>query len=100
MMDALQHKFGVILHLPDENVIPQDVLANARKGLLSKHPKLLVIVIVSGRSFIRTMIETLRGLSPVINIGLEAKPTLDEAYALIQEYLRQPQGDNGILPNP
>src|SRR5689334_1470415 len=80
VMDSVPHKFGVILDLPTDNIIPRDVLANARKGLLAKHPGTLVIVIVSERSFVRTMIETLRGLSPIINIGMEVTPTLEDAH--------------------
>jgi hypothetical protein len=100
VMDSVPHKFGVILHLPTDNAIPRDVLANARKGLLGKHPSAIVIVVVSERAFVRTMIETLRGLSPIINVGLEVTPTLEEARTLIHKYLRQLQDDNGMSRNP
>src|SRR5437868_2152447 len=62
IMDTINHKFGVILHLPSENVIPADVIANTRNGLRNKHPNTAVIVVVSVRPIVRTMIGTMRSI--------------------------------------
>ena len=100
MMDTVAHKLGVILHMPSENVIPPDVFANARNGLLTKHGNTVILVVVSTRPFVRTMIETLRGLSPLANAGLETTATLDAARALVNERLRQVDNDDGLFQNP
>jgi hypothetical protein len=94
MMDTVTHKFGVILHMPAENVIHPDILANARNGLLSKHANTSLIVVVSTRPFIRTMIETLVALAPLANTGLETAATLDEARLMVNQRLHPVYNDN------
>ncbi|MEO8609147.1 MAG: hypothetical protein ABI690_14755 [Chloroflexota bacterium] len=87
IMDMVGHKFGVILHLPSDNVIPPDVIANTRNGLRNKHPNTAVIVVVSERPFVRTMVGTIRALPPLTNTGIETASDLDEAYAIVHEIL-------------
>jgi hypothetical protein len=93
LMDTVCHKLGVFLLMPSDGVIPLDVLANTRKGLRHKHPNTVVIVVVSDRPFVRTMIETIRALPPLGDHGLETASTLDEARAIVRERLNQIPND-------
>jgi hypothetical protein len=93
IMDRVDHKFGVILHLPSENVIPADVIANTRNGLRNKHPNTAVIVVVSVRPFVRTMITTIRSTPPLSNTGLEIATSLEEAYAIVEAVLSHTADD-------
>jgi hypothetical protein len=99
MMDTVTHKFGVILDMPVENVIPPDVLANARNGLLSKHANTVIIVFVSKQSFVRTMIETLVALAPLANTSLETTATVEEARRLVYEHLSHIANDPAASQN-
>lgn len=93
LMDTVSHKLGVILCMPSDGAIPLDVLANTRNGLRHKHPNTVVIVVVSDRPFVRTMIETIRTLPPLADHGLETASTLDEARAIVRERLNQIPND-------
>jgi hypothetical protein len=100
MMDTVSHKLGVILHLPTENAVPPDVLANARSGLLSRHANTVMIIFVSTQPFVSTMIETLVTLSPLADTGLATTLTLDEARVLIYERLRELANGPAAAQNP
>jgi hypothetical protein len=93
LINTVSHKVGVILETHHNGVIPHNLLGNFRNGLRTKHPNTAIVVIVVTRPFIRTMISTVRALSPLAFVHLEMAFTLDEARLLIHDYLRTLQPD-------
>lgn len=94
LISSVSHKVGVILETQHDGIIPYNLLANARNGLRTKHPNTAIVVIVVTRPFIRTMIGTIRALSPLSHVHIERASTLDEARPMILDYLRTLQKDS------
>ena len=88
MIEAVNHKVGVILETQHDGVIPPNLLINGRNALRNKHPNATIIVIVVTRPFIRTMIGTVRAFSPLSQVHLELAFTLDEARQRVLDYLQ------------
>ena len=93
LISTVPHKVGVILETHHNGAIPHNLLANARNGLRTKHPNTDIVVIVVTRPFIRTMIGTVRALSPLAHVHLEMAFTLDEARVIILDHLHILQHD-------
>jgi hypothetical protein len=93
LINTVPHKVAVILETHHDGAIPYNLLANARKGLRTKHPQTALIVIVATRPFIRTMISTVRGLSPLAHTRVELASTYDEALAIAIDILKT-SGEN------
>ena len=87
MISTVTHKVGVILETQHNGVIPHNLLINFRNGMRTKHPNTAIVVIVVTRPFIRTMINTVRALSPLANVHLEMASTLGQARHMILDYL-------------
>ncbi|MEO8609148.1 MAG: hypothetical protein ABI690_14760 [Chloroflexota bacterium] len=94
MISTVSHKVGVILETQHNGAIPHNLLPNFRNGLRTKHPSTVIVVIVVTRPFLRTMINTVRALSPLSNAHFEMVSTLGQARQMILDYLRTLQPDN------
>ena len=93
LINTVSHKVGVILETHHNGAVPHNLLGNFRDGLRTRHPRVVIVVIVVTRPFIRTMINTVRALLPSIQIHIEMAYTLDEARITILNYLRTLQPD-------
>ncbi len=93
LISTVPHKVGVILETHHNGAIPHNLLGNFRNGLRTKHPNTVIVVIVVTRPFIRTMIATVRALSPLAHVHIEMAYTLEEARPMILDYLRKIQPD-------
>jgi hypothetical protein len=88
LIDTVPHKVAVILETQHNGVIPHNLLTNARNGLRTKHPQTALVVIVVTRPFIRTMIGTIRALSPLAHVRIEMAYTMAEARATALQFLK------------
>jgi len=88
MMDTVPHKLGVIVDATHSAIFPSDMLTNARNALRTKHPNVVIVVIVANKPFLNTMLTTLKAVT-LFASRLQLAHSLDEARALIQQRLRE-----------
>ncbi len=93
LINTVSHKVAVILETHHDGPLPTDLLGNIRNGLRTKHPRTALIIVVTTRPFIRTMIGTVRGLSPLSRARIELASDMDEARAIALHGLRSLQLD-------
>jgi hypothetical protein len=89
MMDAVPHKFAIILDLTRVSRLPPDSLVRARNALRDGHPNAVFIVTVASDPVFRTDIGTLRDIAPISPRAVEIVPTLDEARLIAHQHLDQ-----------
>lgn len=82
LMDTVPHKIGVIIESASTDGLPGNVLLQTRKGMRTKHPSTIIIVLIVTNPFLRTMANTLRAISPQMGHYFTLAYTLDEARAL------------------
>ena len=87
MMDAVAHKFAIIIDLTQVSRLPPDSLARARNALRSGHPGAVFIVTVAPDPVVRTVIATLRDIAPISPRVVDIVSTLDEARLLAHQHL-------------
>ncbi|MEO8609149.1 MAG: hypothetical protein ABI690_14765 [Chloroflexota bacterium] len=87
MMDAVSHKFAVIIDLTEVSRLPADSLARARNALRSGHPGAFFIVLVVPHPVVRTVIGTLRDIAPLSPRSIEIASSLDEARTMVDQHL-------------
>src|SRR5262245_37762244 len=85
MLDAVPHKFTVIIDLSATTRLPANSLANSRNALRNGHPNAFLIVLVVPHAVVRTVISTLRDIAPISPRPIELVSTLDEARALAEK---------------
>jgi hypothetical protein len=89
LMDTVHHKLGVILYTPHHIRIQANLLSNARNAIRNIHPQTVVVVIVVTNPLVRTMISTMRAITPIGKFRIDVASTLDEARVLVNERLQQ-----------
>jgi hypothetical protein len=87
LLDAVGHKFAVIIDLTEVSRLPPDSLAQSRNALRNGHPNAFFIILVVPNPVVRTIIGTLRDIAPITPRTIEIASTLDAARALVNQHL-------------
>jgi hypothetical protein len=87
LLDAVSHKFAVIIDLTEVSRLPADSLAKSRHALRSGHPGAVFIVLVVPNAVVRTVIGTLRDIAPITPRLVDIVSTLDEARTQVNQHL-------------
>jgi hypothetical protein len=87
LMDAVSHKFGLILDASHVTRLPPNTLANARNSLRTSHRNVIIIVMVVTHPFVRALVNTLQDVALIAPLSIEMAVSMDEARTIISEHL-------------
>jgi hypothetical protein len=89
MMDAVSHKFGVIVDVSPKATFRPDILPNLRKALSSAHPNTLFVVLVTPHPYTYTMLRQAFSSLRFSTMPVEIVPNLEEGHHIMAQRLRE-----------
>ena len=87
LIGTVDYKVGVIMDAPPNVQLPPNMLTHAKSALQNRHPNTAMIVIVTTRPFLRTMINTLVKLTKGQHASIYLCANVDEAREIIRDRL-------------
>jgi hypothetical protein len=88
MMDAVSHKFGVMVDVSGNATFRSNILPNLRKALTSTHPNAFCVVIVAPRPYTYTMLRQSFSSLRFSAVPVEIVSNLEEGQRAMANRLR------------
>ena len=88
MIDILPHQKPIAaIFVPSSKSLPPNILSVAGNELMTRHPRVSMMIVVSDKAIVRNLFSTLLQITPALRAVCHFVQTLDEAYPLIDRYL-------------
>jgi hypothetical protein len=83
------------IFLPSGTYMPPNTLSNAKKEILARHPRIVVIALVSDNTVVRTLFNAIIRLAPSLRPVYHFVPSLGAAHILINRELNAHTTNSG-----